>query len=401
MLFAIFGLWACNKKTGTELPPLKENYSYTSKEPFGTFITYERFFDLFRDRNLYVTRQSMGADMMNMEADTTNGAYSLYMVITKDLVLTDTEVMGMLNYVKSGNDLFISANYVDRKLLVGFFCESNAESNPGAWTTMRDTWVGMSFGDQIPAMSFRYFYYPFLRYLSGYQKDFTRVLGVNEQGLPNYVIIFLGKGRLYLHLAPRAFSNYFLLSKDNYRYLDMVLSYLRLKPDAVYWDEFYKHLTPEENRRRVTKNKRPENFSTLNVLMKYPSLKWAYYLGLAGLVLFLFFRIKRKQKAIPIMKTPENASRDFAGTIGRLYFVEKNNKYLAGKMITYFYENFRKVHSRHPAKMSTAYTGGEREEEQTQALFAFIDYIEQSPEVSDADLLELNRLIEKFKQNKT
>lgn len=401
VLFLIFiiTLGSCMKQRGRKLPSLKENYSYTSKAPFGTFITYERFFDLFRDKNLYIVRQSVGADLEDVKTDSANGGYSLYMVITKDLVLTDQEVMGMLHYVKAGNELFISANHVDSKLLAAFFSETSKDEFPEESETMRDTRVGMTFGENIRGETFHYFYYPFLRYLQNYQKDFTRVLGVNDQGLPNYVLIFLGRGRLYLHLAPRALSNYFLLSHDNYRYLDRVLSYLQLNPDAVYWDEFYKNLTPEENRARLRKHKVPDKFSSFSVLLHHPSLKWAFYLSLAGMAFFFFFKVKRKQKSIPIKKPARNASKDFADTIGRLYFVEKNNKYLAGKMITYFYEDLRNVHSVHPARMSTKYLGGEKAEE-AQSLFALIEQIEQAHAVSDDTLLELNRRIENFKQNK-
>ncbi len=70
---------------------------------------------------------------------------------------------------------------------------------------MHQTKVSMYFGDNFNAPAYGYYYYPFLNALSGYDTAFARVLGVNEINTPNYVILFVGKGRIYFMLR-RVFS---------------------------------------------------------------------------------------------------------------------------------------------------------------------------------------------------
>ena len=140
-------------------------------------------------------------------------------------------------------------------------------------------------GDNFNAPSYGYYYYPFLNSLSGYDTAFTRVLGVNENNQPNYIILFSGKGRIYLHVAPRIFSNYFLLTGDNYKYLENVLSYLRTDPKNIYWDEYYKNANL--NRRKNNDGKDDNDFSSLSVIRQHPPLLWAFWLG-AHRVAFIY-----------------------------------------------------------------------------------------------------------------
>ena len=144
--------------------------------------------------------------------------YSLYFLVTKNLILSVDEVNAMVEYVKAGNDLFISADYVDEKLLQAIYCTINRKGEIVSEVNgkMQDTYVSMFYGKDFNTSKYRYYYFPFLNYFNSYDPSITRVLGVNELNLPNYIVIFSGRGRLYLHVAPRIFSNYFLLTKDNY-----------------------------------------------------------------------------------------------------------------------------------------------------------------------------------------
>ena len=108
-----------------------------------------------------------------------------------------------MDYVKAGNDLFISADYVDSRLLENINCNTErmgeiADETKGI---MHQTKVSMYFGDNFKTPAYRYYYYPFLNALSGYDTAFTRVLGVNEINIQLYYF-FAGRGRIYLHVAP-------------------------------------------------------------------------------------------------------------------------------------------------------------------------------------------------------
>ena len=330
----------------------------------------------------------------------------MYFLITKNLVLNYTEVNAFIDYVKAGNDLFISADYIDTRLLENINCnnERMAEIVDETKGLMHQTKVSMYFGDSFNASPYGYYYYPFLNSLSGYDTSSARVLGVNENNQPDYVILFLGKGRIYLHVAPRTFSNYFLLSGENYKYIENVISYLRNDPKNIYWDEYYKNTNP--NRRKNNKGKDDDNFSSLSVIKQHPPLLWAFWLGIIGIIFYIIFNVKRKQRDINILTPNVNTTIYFNETLGRLYLQKKNNNHIAEKMITYFYEHIRNKYFISTSKINDEFINSLSgksgvAKEQTQQLFLLIEQIQSGENVEDEALLQLNNEIEKFYKNQS
>ena len=397
-------LAGCNFQSGKKIPSLKESYRKTDKLPFGGFIAYKGFQSEFSDYWINIEKKPFNETWQDLREDSAT-TYSLYFLIAKDLVLSADEVKAMMDYVKAGNDLFISADLIDHKLLEAVYCsvDRNGEIMNEVNGKMHDTQVSMFYGNDINSPEYRYYYFPFLNYFMSYDTATTRVLGVNEKNLPNYIVLFPGKGRLYLHLAPRVFSNYFLLTGDNYKYFEYVTAYLRFAPQYVYWDEYYKYFSSPQNRNNLDSD---DQFSTLKVIKEHPPLLWAFYLGLAGILLFVFFNIKRKQRAIPIIKPNTNSTVVFAETVGRLYLQQKNNGNIAAKIITYFYEYLRKKYFINTGIINKEFitsiagkTGVSSIE--TEQLFGLIRNIQEQENVSDEELLELNLKIENFKKQKT
>jgi hypothetical protein len=277
---------------------------------------------------------------------------------------------------------------------------------------MKETFVKMDFGHDFKVPAYTYFYYPFLNSFSGYDSANTRVLGVNESGKPNYIIMFIGKGRLYLHAAPRTFGNYFLLTANNYQYLDNVLSYLRFEPKNVYWDEYYSNQSFSRSKKTSggggggqADNDR-EKFSPFDVIKKNPPLLWAFWLAVIALLLYVLVNIKRKQRVIDEIKPNTNTTVTFTETVGRLYLQKKNNKNIAEKMITYFYEHIRNSYFLNTAHVNNEFMSSLSRKsgvpiETTQKLFGTIDAVNAGKNVNDIDLLQLNDLIQKFYKNKT
>ena len=398
---------SCNFFSRRKLPPLIESYRNTDKLPFGSFVAYKGFEAAFADYWINAVNNPFDKTWAEMQRDRSFASkYSLYFLITKNLVLTKEETNAMMQFVEAGNDLFISADYVDPKLLEALYCTVNRQNEivNEANGKMKDTFVSMYYGNDFQSQQYSYYYFPFSSFISKYDSSITRVLGVNELNLPDYIVLFHGKGRLYLHLAPRAFSNYFLLTKDNYRYFENVTAYLRFEPQYVYWDEYYKNVSSTRNKDNVRKPDDGKTFSSLSVIKQNPPLWWAFCIALAGLLLFLFFTMKRKQRIIKLIKPDANASVAFAETIGRLYLQQKNNKNTADKMITYFYEYLRRKYFINTSSIddyfinSLAGKSGTSFNE-TNQLFEKIQKMKTQEEVSDEELIELNAGIEKFKND--
>ena len=396
----IVALCGCqqNKK---QLPPLNESYRRTDKLPFGSFIAYKGFQSEFPDYWINIVNRPFTETWTQLKNDSTN-TYCLYFLITKNLILSTDEVNAMVEYIKAGNDLFISADYVDEKLLSAVYCTINRKGEIISEVNgkMQDTYVSMFYGNNFKPSKYGYYFFPFLNYFNSYDPEISRVLGVNQLNLPNYIVIFSGRGRLYLHVAPRIFSNYFLLTGDNYQYFENITAYLRFNPQYIYWDEYYKEFSSTRDKNNLHNT---DQFSSLHVIMQNPPLLWAFYIALAGLMLFVIFNIKRKQRLIEVIKPNNNTTVAFTETIGRLYLQQKDNRNISEKIITYFYEYLRKKYFINTAVINTEFinslsgkSGVSKKE--TEELFGLISNIEQQEDVTDQDLLELNLKIENFKK---
>ena len=142
---------------------------------------------------------------------------------------------------------------------------------------------------------------------------------------PNFIQLPFGNGRILLHTQPAAFTNYYLLKKEHYNYAQDVAYYI--PKGTVYWHN-------------GTVNDDISG-SPFRYILSQPALKWALWLSLMGLVVFIFFNAKRKQRIIATIDPVRNTTVDFAKTIGNLYFMEGNHHTIIEKKIIYFLERMR------------------------------------------------------------
>jgi tRNA C32,U32 (ribose-2'-O)-methylase TrmJ len=135
--------------------------------------------------------------------------------------------------------------------------------------------------------------------------------------------------------------------------------------------------------------------------MQHPGLKWTFWIIVALILLFVLTQMKRKQRVIPQVNTPVNATGDFVQSISRLYYQNKNNKQIAEKMISYFYESLRnKYFINIPAHderfLQQLLEKSEGSTEDMNTLVGLIEMIHAQEKVSDEELRELNKRIENF-----
>lgn len=157
----------------------------------------------------------------------------------------------------------------------------------------------------------------------------TNVLGYQEIDTAKYVNFIkvpFGRGHFYLHTQPAVFSNYYLLNKENAEYCSNILSFL--PKGTVFWQE------------RGYKNDEVSD-SPMRYILSQPTLKWAWYLFLIGMLTFIIFNAKRRQRIIPIKVPLQNTTVDFTKTIGNLYLQEGNHYIIIDKKIIYFLEKIR------------------------------------------------------------
>ncbi len=142
----------------------------------------------------------------------------------------------------------------------------------------------------------------------------------------NFIKYNVGKGHIYYHTEPLFLTNYYLLQPNAEKYLQNVFSYLPNRKTIWFTAE-----TQGDS----------SSPSPLSFIIANPPLKYAWYLLLAGLLLFIFFNAKRKQRIIPIIKPLENKSVEFVKSIGNLYLQEGDIQNMMAKKAQYFLHKLR------------------------------------------------------------
>ena len=165
-----------------------------------------------------------------------------------------------------------------------------------------------------------------------------------------------------------------------------VLGYLPSQP--VFWDTYYK---PFAGRAQTP----------LRYILREPPLKWALRLMLLGVLLFIVFRGRRWQRAVPVVAAPVNATLDFVRTVGRLYFQHADHSALVDRKLRYFFDRIRTRLGLADLDLSEA---TERRvaartslsDEHIAGLFARFRRLRRSRAVDPKHLVELDRSLDRF-----
>lgn len=149
--------------------------------------------------------------------------------------------------------------------------------------------------------------------------------------IPAAVSVPYGKGEVIFVSSPLLFTNYGMLEGNTFVYIFRLMSYLADLP--VYRTEAY----VKTDAMLVAEQ------SPFREFIKRPPLRWALYLALLGVVLFMIFTARRRQRVIPIMSKPANRSLEFIQLIGTLYYQRKDHVDLVRKKFKLFAEELRKT----------------------------------------------------------
>ncbi len=302
------------------------HFSASKKIPYGCKVLKDMLPRVFYDKEISTNNQSLYPNFEVDEPGKTN-----LVCITRFFNLTSLDCNALLNYVEKGNHAFISAIHFDGPFAdtldieTGHLPQSieSITNTPVQSSTLhfvnpslkRDT--GYYFSKRLP-----------INYFRSFDTANSVVLGQDSRSLVNFIKIQYGNGYVYLHCQPLVFTNFHLLY-SNHDYAAAALSYLPL--NTTIWDEYYK---PYKVQIRT-----PLKFILLN-----PPLKTAYFLTLLGIILYIFFEGRRKQRKIPVLQPPGNDSVDFIKTVGKLFLHNYDHKDIALKKYNYFNEYVRSTY---------------------------------------------------------
>ena len=238
------------------------------------------------------------------------------------------------------------------------------------------------------------------------RKLFT-ILGKNSKGFPNFIRVNFGKGMFFLNSVPMAFTNFYMVKNDNSNYVFKALSYLPEQP--IFWDEYVNKISIGKSVKSISKSREAKGQedvqeSPFKFIVSQPALKWAYFITLSALLIYLIFEGKRRQRIIPIMEIPKNTSLQFVETIGSLYYNQKDHKTIAEKKITHFLAYIRtkfylkttEIDQEFKTDLSNKSGISLRE---INDLFDYISFVQNNDYIAENQLVILNEQVENFYKN--
>lgn len=319
-----------------------------------------------------------------------------YIILTPILNARQNEVEDMYRFVEVGNTLVVAANYLSVEFADKFGIQvgsnvlaeqvfSAANKHPMRYEDTRKYLPNDTIANTDKAYGF--FYERMGSYIISDSSDFevTRI-SFNHHGVADGVELVVGEGRLMVVANAEAFTNYFLLTANNYLYADEIFQRPGAVTSNLYWDEFY--------HRNIY---RPDaNQGILSTLLSIPPLRWAFWLLLILVGIFLITAMIRRQRMIPVKDPNTNATVAFTQTIARLYFAEKDNNNIAQKMIQHFLEHIRgkyymPTHTLDEAFATLLAHKTNVPAPEAQAIVATMASIQSGEQVTDDMLLLLNR----------
>lgn len=362
------------------------------KIPYGTYVAYRNLKYLFPQATVYSNRREPGYwdSLYNYRSK------QAFIVVAGRLYATEEEMRRMITFAESGNDVFISARYLSQAADNILGCSSSSYDLSLYSDKEMDNNMSISLKDPPYGKNMKYNYpgKKFNSYFSKIDSTTTEVLGYDEEGRPDFIHLRAGKGNFYLQLEPLAFSNYFLLHKNNIGYYENALSLIPKNVTKVVWDEYYLY-------KRSYNDEKQSRENWLNVLFRYPALKAALLTAIFTLLLFVLMEMRRKQRYIPVVAKPRNDSLDFVRTIGRLYYDKGDHKNLCCKMASYFLEHVRNRYKLPTGNLDDEFVRNLQfktgcEESEIRDIISFIKYIDDAPAISHSGLTDFHKQLESF-----
>ncbi|MCZ4243445.1 DUF4350 domain-containing protein [Pedobacter punctiformis] len=355
-------------------------YLSEDKIPFGTYILRQRINDIFPNAEIKKTQKPVYNTLKEKLAGTSN-----YLIIASKLKIDKLDYREMIRYMESGNNIFISAFQISGVLPDTLKLDISSDFN----MANKQEKSGINFTNPALHKNGNYYFDKGVsqQYFEKIDSVKAIVLGKKEDNEANFIQYKFGKGSLFIMPNPQLLTNYNLLKPDGLDYASKALSYLP-KAQTIIWDE---HFTRPDS----------EDTSPLRVIFNNPPLKWAYYIALFGLLAFIFFEIKRRQRIIPVITRPSNTSVEFVKVVGRVYYQQRDNRDIAEKKVKFLFEYIRNKYKLRTLDLDQEFkeklTNVSDADPQTiENLLIEIYHLKKGQMVSDQHLINLNKVIEQF-----
>jgi len=368
--------------------PVNWNRTYLGKDkaPFGCYAIHELISGVYAEKLTSNTQTFY--NLKNKTSDSTS-----VLLINDNFNFNKSDVRSLLLLLESGNTVFMSAGNFQGAFADTFHIRTHNDYS--SYFTTIDSLINKP-GENIKllarnhsAIKYTYSQAASVASFRNFDSTLFKVLATTQNNEACLIKGKIGKGTLYLLTVPDVFANTFIVKHRNRELAYTLLSLLKNK--ELVWDEYYKTYNVS-------------NYSMIKFILESDALYTAYLLLFFSLILYMIFEGRRRQRAIPILEPITNSTLEFVNVISHVYFNNKSHHSIAVERIKFFYETVRKKFH-----VSTTDINEELINEVTilsgvdhklvKQLFAYCEKIRQANEISEYDLIELNRQITNFNKN--
>lgn len=389
-----------------------KTFSVTKTDPFGTQLVYDHLDELFPQKEINLNAQKLfdnyrHARLGNIELESSeilyNNWYDNYSGSTntieqQNLYTTnwafigynkfdEQDVYALVHEIIEGRTIIFTSSEEIRKpwdSIVGNTIQSVFDLETSFHETDSTT-IELLLGDDSFTINH------IEKYTSINSNFEQEALVQSAEGNTVITRYIIGKGQLIFCTEPLLFTNLNLLTQQNRKLIEYCFNFF--DDNDVTWFQNYSsdNYTPEQS------NVNAKTPSYLEFINANPALKAAYYLLLLGGFIYAVLGIKRKQRFIPIMNSPQNTTVKFVTMIGQLYRDNGSHDELANKKILFFAEWLKdRFHFQGDVFTLDIFSlVAERSRVKKELLFDLLRLIES---INSTDLIDKNTLLELNKQ---
>ncbi|UVD78896.1 hypothetical protein NWE55_12300 [Myroides albus] len=389
-IVVVIGLVVIFKKN--QKPPIswEESYSVTDKNPYGMYILNKEIDFLFPKNKLkHVGPKTY--TFLSQERYDTNVKTSLISIRNQtnfDVYLLDQ----LLDYVEKGNTALVFERLGSESLaeslkihIVSPEIRQYKKDNYTLELTNKNNNTSRFTFENNNSNVFK---------ISDSVKNKVKVLGyktlLDGQKHPNLIEYSYGKGKIILGTDSTIFTNYNMLKSNNHLYIQGVLSYL---PE----DRITYFVTDKDSDSPFS-----DDDSILSFILRNKELRWAWYLCLTTLIVFVVFTAKRKQRVVPIIVPLTNTTVDFTKTVSNLYIQNKDYSDIINKSIIYNLEKIRRLYWIDTSKLDEKFVESYhiKTNKDRKDIVAYVNFVNAFRKAkygaSESDLIKFNKLTEKI-----
>ena len=308
-----------------------EDYKAGSNQPYGTsFIRQMLRSYRGEDNFIYSSRKPLHEVLDSIGDHPTD-----YVFIGQSLHLNQRDAQALLDFIQKGNDAFIASIELPENITGIYVNECNEDitleehsvetANLNFYHETLHTANGYTYQYRFMSDDMKYYWNSFNSRIFCDSTKSLIPLGYQDPEYVNFLKFKYGEGNIYLHTNPLVFTNYFMIKPDKAEYASSVFSHLQ--GENILWDEYSKV--------SFTGNNNPE-ISPLYFILNQPALKYAWWMMLAAVVLYVFFAAKRTQRVIPVLEQKVNTSLEFVKLVSALHYQNQNHLDIARKKMKYF-----------------------------------------------------------------